>query len=50
MQEALLEHWRASLIAMFGIMEDLELNSDQSGERRTRKRSREIDEERKRTW
>ena len=48
--DALLEHWRASLIAMFGIMEDLELNTDQRGEKRTRKRCRELEEAKNRTW
>jgi len=48
--EALLEHWRASLIAMFGITEDLEVNMEGSGEKRSRKRARAIDEEKNRSW
>lgn len=48
--EALLEHWRASLIAMFGIMEDLELNTDQCGEKRSRKRRRDFEEAKNQVW
>ena len=48
--EALLEHWRASLIAMFGITEDLEVNMDRCGEKRTRKRSRVLEVSKTSRW
>ena len=48
--EALLEHWRASLIAMFGITEDLEINADASKDRRSLKRCRTIEAGKKRNW
>ena len=38
--EALLEHWRASLIAMFDITKDLEVTNSKTDEIRKRKRSR----------
>lgn len=38
--EALLEHWRASLIAMFDITKDLEVTNAKTDEIRKRKRSR----------
>ena len=48
--EALLEHWRAALIAMFGITEDLEVNAEGTAEKRTRKRSRAIEADKNRRW
>ena len=48
--EALLEHCRASLIAMFGITEDLEVNTDGEGEKRSRKRGRTLEEARTKPW
>ena len=48
--EALLDHWRAALIAMFGITEDLEVVDGRVGERRTKKRSLAIQESKKRKW
>ena len=48
LMEAVLEHWRASLIAMFGICEDLELTPEH--ESRTRKRARCEDAEKRRHW
>ena len=48
--EALLEHWRAALITMFGITEDLEVYEDHTAEKRTRKRSRAIEADKKRRW
>ena len=48
--DALLEHWRASLIAMFGITEDLEVNTEKTGEKRSRKRSQKLEEAKNRRW
>lgn len=48
--EALLEHWRASLIAMFGITEDLEASTDKVAEKRSRKRSRVIECAKSKKW
>jgi len=48
--EALLEHWRASLIAMFGVCEDLEVSTEKSVERRTRKRQRVLDSAKSKKW
>merc|ERR1719418_50445 len=48
--EALLEHWRASLIAMFGVCEDLEVSTEKSVERRTRKRQRVLDSSKSKKW
>ena len=48
--EALLEHWRASLIAMFGITEDLEASTDKVAEKRSRKRSRVLECAKSKKW
>lgn len=48
--EALMEHWRASLISMFGITEDLEIGSDRLSESRTRKRAHIEEKEKKMLW
>lgn len=48
--EALLDHWRASLIEMFGITEDLEVNNEKTGEKRTRKRWKAIEVAKSRKW
>jgi AT-rich interactive domain-containing protein 1 len=48
--EALLEHWRSSLINMFGITEDLESSTEKCSERRTRKRSRVLEKAKGRKW
>ena len=48
--EALLEHWRASLIAMFGISEDLEASTEKTAEKRTRKRSRVVESAKNKKW
>jgi AT-rich interactive domain-containing protein 1 len=51
LMEAVLEHWRSSLIAMFGITEDLELpNAGAEVETRTRKRLRCDEEAKNRKW
>jgi len=48
--EALLEHWRASLIAMFGVCEDLEVSTEKAVGRRTRKRQRILDCAKSKKW
>ena len=48
--EALLEHWRASLIAMFGVTEDLEASTAKSAGRRTRKRARALENSKAKNW
>jgi AT-rich interactive domain-containing protein 1 len=48
--EALLEHWRASLIAMFGISEDLEATTEKFAEKRTRKRSHVLASAKSKKW
>lgn len=48
--EALLEHWRASLIAMFGISEDLEATTEKMAEKRTRKRSHVLASAKSKKW
>merc|ERR1719412_1080384 len=48
--EALLEHWRASLIAMFGISEDLEATTEKAAEKRTRKRSHVLASAKSKKW
>ncbi len=51
LMEAVLEQWRASLIAMFGITEDLEVPDDvDEKETRTRKRARCEEKGRARKW
>lgn len=48
--EALLEHWRASLIAMFGVAEDLEASTEKSAGKRTRKRTRVMASAKSKKW
>jgi len=48
--EALLEHWRASLIAMFGVCEDLEVSTEKAVGRRTRKRQRVLECAKNKKW
>lgn len=48
--EAIMEHWRASLISMFGITEDLEIGSDRLKESRSRKRAYIEEKEKKMLW
>lgn len=48
--EALIEHWRASLIAMFGVSEDLEASTERSAGRRTRKRQRILESAKSKKW
>lgn len=48
--EALMEHWRASLIAMFGVSEDLEVSTEKSAGRRTRKRQRVLESAKSKKW
>ena len=49
LMEAVLEHWRASLIGLFGVTEDLEVPAE-GGESRTRKRARCDEEDSARKW
>ena len=48
--EGLLEHWRASLIAMFGVCEDLEASTAKSAGKRTRKRTRVLEKAKSKKW
>ncbi len=48
--EALLEHFRATLIAMFGITEEMEASTEASHGRRTRKRARVMEAASKKKW
>merc|ERR1719229_1976453 len=51
LMEAILEHWRASLIGLFGVTEDLEVPAEAPEvESRTRKRARCDEEDRDRKW
>ena len=51
LMEAILEHWRASLIGLFGVTEDLEVPGEAPGvESRTRKRARCDEEGRAAKW
>lgn len=48
--EVLLEHWRASLIAMFGLGEDLESSTDKTSGKRTRKRRKVLESAKCKKW
>ena len=50
LMEAVLEHWRASLIGLFGVTEDLEVPEGPEVESRTRKRARCDEEDLARKW
>ena len=51
LMEAVLEHWRASLIGLFGVTEDLEVPAEAPEvESRTRKRARCDEEDQARKW